>query len=170
MSSARKLRIEASDRACFECRKRKTRCIIPAGDERCTYCYKKGRECVFGEAPERTALTRKNLDAAEARCRELEIALQQQQQHVISSPAVISGNLDTFASPAAPARFNRSRRKESGSVQGPVDAPSVRSDEWQEQSVLDDGPSQDGMATLTVPGKDSGYLGEFSIARFLTLS
>ena len=170
MSSARKLRIEASDRACFECRKRKTRCIIPAGDERCTYCYKKGRDCVFGEAPERTALTRKNLDAAEARCRELELALQQQQQHIATSPVATPGNANTFASPSAPARFQRSRRKDSGSVQGPVDAPSVRSDEWQEHSVLDDGPSQDGMATLSVPGKESGYLGEFGIVRLVTSS
>lgn len=59
-------------RACLQCQKRKTKCIQDARSAACTYCVRARKECVFEEAPSRTPLTRKNLDALERRCAHLE--------------------------------------------------------------------------------------------------
>ena len=62
----------AQSRACLECQKRKTRCVQNGRDASCTYCARAGKRCVFEAPPSRVALTRKNFDALERRCNQLE--------------------------------------------------------------------------------------------------
>lgn len=59
-------------RACLQCQKRKTKCTQDPRSAACTYCVRARKECVFEDAPSRTPLTRKNLDALERRCAHLE--------------------------------------------------------------------------------------------------
>ncbi|KAG8631559.1 hypothetical protein KVT40_000699 [Elsinoe batatas] len=58
-------------KACTECQKRKTRCIVINNGQPCRYCARAGKTCTVAEPPVRTPLTRKNLEAVEARCRRL---------------------------------------------------------------------------------------------------
>lgn len=44
-------------------------------DGRCSYCKRSGKKCTFEALPSRTALTRKNLDAAERKSQQLELLL-----------------------------------------------------------------------------------------------
>lgn len=68
----RKASVPASQ-ACVNCQKRKTRCIGTNGPgQSCSYCSRAGKPCSFEAPPQRTALTRRNLDAAERRCSRLE--------------------------------------------------------------------------------------------------
>jgi transcriptional regulatory protein GAL4 len=55
-------------KACLECQKRKSRCT---GEVPCAFCHKAKRSCVYTPRPQRTPLTRKNLDAAEQKCQKL---------------------------------------------------------------------------------------------------
>lgn len=158
MSTNRRRRVEASERACYECQSRKTRCIIPAGGDTCTYCFKKGKECVFHEKPERTPLTRKNLDAAEARCRELELMLRSQ-----SESASHGGRANGPSNTSHPGiQYTVSSAQDQPDAQSlhEMDIPTVRSNEWQEHPSLEESTEQDGMASFSAPSKESGYLGK----------
>ncbi|MCJ1472231.1 hypothetical protein MMC13_000878 [Lambiella insularis] len=159
MSASRGVRIEASERACLECRNRKTRCIIRANNDTCAYCFKKSKECIFSERPERTSLTRKNLDAAESRCRELQSIIQQRSEQPGSRWDL--NDPDALSTPSQLASGEACDRKESRPLHE-VDIPTGRSNEWHEQSSLELPTSQDGMASLALPSKDSGYLGSTS--------
>lgn len=80
MSTSRKRRPDLSDRACLACQRRKTKCI-PSGDgQPCEYCTKTGKRCQFAEPPNRTPLTRKNLDDLESRCHHLEAIIESLQR------------------------------------------------------------------------------------------
>ena len=161
MNAIKKLRNETIDRACLACRKRKTRCIIPANNEICTYCFKKGKECIFDERPHRTPLTRRNLDAAESRCEELELLLQHQSDH--RSPGqnfeAASNSTQDLLSPSRAASGTQDGQAEI-ETPGDGDVSTNRSNEWQEWSNLENPTNQDGMA---INSTDSGYLGKYSI-------
>src|ERR1700759_1474308 len=75
MGSGRKRAIRLSDRACIHCQRRKTRCVSDGQSKSCLHCIKAGKECIIEKPPPRTSLTRKNLEAAEARCTQLETLL-----------------------------------------------------------------------------------------------
>lgn len=63
-------------RACTNCRKRKSRCSGSAVDgQPCSYCARTAKDCSFEEPTDRTPLKRKNLDAAERRCEQLQSLL-----------------------------------------------------------------------------------------------
>lgn len=154
MPVSRTARRPASERACLECQKRKTKCVAAPDGEICAYCQKAGKDCVFEGPHERTSLTRRNLDAAEARCRELERMLQDHQ----ADEGKDAGRRD--------ASRELERRPEALRPQNPED-PLAGPYEWNEgldASANDPSPdgeyTRDGMASLTRQGNGSGYLGE----------
>ncbi|KAI1359331.1 fungal-specific transcription factor domain-containing protein [Xylaria arbuscula] len=56
----------SSSRTCCNCQKRKSRCLrAHPEDTSCIYCNKTRKKCVFESPPDRTPLTRRNLDATE---------------------------------------------------------------------------------------------------------
>lgn len=167
----RTARAAPSERACFNCQKRKTRCIGPSDDssEPCYYCTKNGKTCVYSERPSRTPLTRKNLDDAEARCRALEAALENQR-------AGSQGNeySDERSQQDGTPRPPRRRRTTEASVDAGSPDDTVRrrerdsaTYEWNESSGVGQDESAakadkapDGMASLGDEGAEVGYLGE----------
>lgn len=136
----------ANPRACLQCQKRKTKCIQDRGSAACTYCTRARKECVFEEAPSRTPLTRKNLDALERRCRHLEDLLRSLGQRT---------NVEIEVNGAYSGQEVRRANNEVG------DAESEEY-EWHE-SPASAGPKashlaeSDGMASMAV--ESSGYLG-----------
>ncbi|KAI4716111.1 hypothetical protein E4T48_07703 [Aureobasidium sp. EXF-10727] len=151
MPASRTVRRSVTERACLECQKRKTKCVAAPESEICAYCEKAGKTCVFEGPHERTSLTRRNLDAAEARCRELERLLQEAQA---ATSGVESGQ--------------RKAPREPRRQQNPEDPPSGPY-EWNEgldDNANDPSPdgeyTRDGMASLTRQGNGSGYLGKSS--------
>lgn len=140
----RTARRSASERACLECQKRKTKCVAAPEAEVCAYCQKAGKTCVFEGPHERTSLTRRNLDAAEARCKELERLLQEVRTD---------------------ARTEASREPQSRPQN--AEDPTAGPYEWNEgldANANDPSPdgeyTRDGMASLARHGNGSGYLGE----------
>lgn len=149
MSAVRKKRVESSERACLQCKRRKTRCIPLRDSESCTYCTKMSKSCVFGEPTSRTPLTRKNLDDAELRCKRLETLLEQLQPGID-----VGANLENGTSLA---EVNESR------ADNTLSSPNY---EWQETSDLndldrniEDEESRNGMASLSAGSGDTGYQG-----------
>jgi transcriptional regulatory protein GAL4 len=156
MPASRTVRRSASERACLECQKRKTKCVAAPEGDICAYCLKAGKTCVFEGPHERTSLTRRNLDAAEARCRELEKLLQEVQSEI---------RIDTEKEGATQESASRPVPHRPQSTEDPPAGPY----EWNEgldASVNDPSPdgeyTRDGMASLTRQGNGSGYLGEHS--------
>ncbi|KAI4824885.1 hypothetical protein E4T45_10368, partial [Aureobasidium sp. EXF-8846] len=155
MPASRTVRRSASERACLECQKRKTKCVAAASEgDICAYCQKAGKSCVFEGPHERTSLTRRNLDAAEARCRELERLLQEVKT---DTGPVAAQREETQQSAPVPHRPQ--------STEDPPAGPY----EWNEgldASANDPSPNgeytRDGMASLTRQGNGSGYLGKSS--------
>ena len=154
MPASRPVRRSMSERACLECQKRKTKCVAAAEGEVCAYCQKAGKACIFEGPHERTSLTRRNLDAAEARCKELEKLLQDLQTtaRIDAGQQPASRELDSRPEP------HRTRASEDPPI-GPY--------EWNEgldASANDPSPdgeyTRDGMASLTRHGNGSGYLGK----------
>lgn len=151
---ARKARITpATQRACLECQKRKTRCIIDSGEStECIYCQKTGKRCVFEEPPDRTSLTRKNLDAAEWRIKQLESLIHSMDPRVDIEDA-INGMKQT-------------------SEQRSITRSSTASDEfeWHEGTPGITGMSKsdealDGMAILPAKAQEAGYLGKSELMK-----
>lgn len=136
----------ANSRACLQCQKRKTRCIQDPRSASCTYCTRTRKECVFEEAPSRTPLTRKNLDALERRCKHLEELLRSLGQGIN-----VEAELDRVA--------------EGQEVPRPSnDVGDAESEEYEwHESPASAGPKaphladSDGMASMAV--ESSGYLG-----------
>jgi transcriptional regulatory protein GAL4 len=155
MPASRPVRRSASERACLECQKRKTKYVAAASEgDICAYCQKAGKTCVFEGPHERTSLTRRNLDAAEARCRELERLLQEVKTN--TGP-------DAEQKEATQESASRSVPHRPQSTEDPPAGPY----EWNEgldASANDPSPdgeyTRDGMASLTRQGNGSGYLGE----------
>lgn len=150
--SARRSSSAALLRACINCQKRKTRCHRTGSDSApCAYCARKGKTCSFENPPDRTPLTRKNLDAAEHRYTQL--------RSLVRS---LNPGLDIDAA-----------LEELGEQQESAPSPSQDqhndltpdSYEWHEGSLSpelatpdqDNAITTDGMATLQT--NDSGYLG-----------
>ena len=147
----RAARRSASERACLECQKRKTKCVAAPEAEVCAYCQKAGKTCVFEGPHERTSLTRRNLDAAEARCKELERLLQEVRTNARTNPAQVEASREPDRRPQD------------------AEDPTAGPYEWNEgldTGANDPSPdgeyTHDGMASLTRHGNGSGYLGEDS--------
>ncbi|KAI0533983.1 fungal-specific transcription factor domain-containing protein [Xylaria digitata] len=84
----------SSSRACCNCQKRKSRCLrAHPEDPSCIYCTKTQKRCIFGSPPDRTPLTRKNLDAAELQVAQLRALLRSLHPDLDINAAV--RNLDT---------------------------------------------------------------------------
>lgn len=154
MPASRTIRRSATERACLECQKRKTKCVAAPEGEICAYCQKANKTCVFEGPQERTSLTRRNLDAAEARCRELELLLEELQT-----------TTSTGAEQREPVQTQEIRH-EPRRQQNTEDPPSGPY-EWNEgldAEANDPSPdgeyARDGMASLIRQGNGSGYLGE----------
>lgn len=159
----RRVRSSASERACLQCQKRKTRCVPNNNNgsdaTTCSYCAKMSKACVFETPPTRTPLTRRNLDAAEARCKELERQLRQVQPAMITKAAP-SNSQERDAAVV----FRKEYSPHSPSaVRKPVESPAELGFEWQEVSSLGNNQSpfeekkiQDGMVSLA----SSGYSGK----------
>jgi transcriptional regulatory protein GAL4 len=138
-------------KACLECQKRKSRCT---GELPCAFCHKARRTCVYTPRPQRTPLTRKNLDAAEQRCQKLASMLKSLNPDVDiesllkDSETSVSGQL---AKPSSPGTSQAAPTGSSNRYEWHEDPLSA--DEHEIQSP------RDGMALLPTNPSDSGYLG-----------
>ncbi|KAJ5928280.1 transcriptional regulatory protein C1F7.11c [Penicillium verhagenii] len=156
----RKSLSSSAPRACINCQKRKTRCFR-AGSETdpCSYCARKGKTCSFESPPDRTPLTRRNLDASESRCAQLRSLLRSLKPDFDIEAALekLSPEEEVTRSPTL-----------SDNIEIAHD-----SYEWHEGSLSpedafpdqDNAITRDGMATLST--NDSGYLGSSSGSRIL---
>ncbi|KAH7259407.1 fungal-specific transcription factor domain-containing protein [Fusarium redolens] len=151
-------------RACLNCQKRKSRCQPSLnGPGPCSYCARAGKDCSFVNPPDRTRLTRKNLDAMEQRCNKLESLIRS--LHPDMDIDVALANLE--AGQEAIRRTEQESDDESPEHEEPA-----HEYEWSEPSLPPDFDSQndeagamDGMATLN--SLDAGYLGSSSGANLL---
>ena len=146
--------------ACKECQRRKSRCsgIVP-----CSFCSKTGKDCVFEDRPQRTRLTRQNLDKAEQRCHALETLL-----------GTLSPDLDVekLLKKQRKRRYKSVSPSTSPEVDATQDVGSITPSneyEWHESplSPLQDLPQEskvlgDGMASLPSKPDGTGYLGSSS--------
>ncbi|KAK0375146.1 hypothetical protein CLIM01_07493 [Colletotrichum limetticola] len=165
-NSSRRCPNPSTVRACVNCQKRKSRCMRgSAANDPCSYCAKTGKTCSFEKPPDRTPLTRKNLDAAELRCKQL--------QNLIRS---LNPELDINSALGETQNQQESVGNEdddgSGSLHSPLgdsDEVTPHSYEWHEGSLSPEfkssGHENDGMAML--PTHDSGYLGSSSGSQLL---
>lgn len=146
MPASRSVRRSTTEKACNECQRRKTKCVL-SQDGPCDFCRRAGKACVFDEPPQRTPLTRQNLDQAEARCRQLEQVLQQR---------------ETEMTPSAASRHDQQQPKlranESGDGNADYEWNEASDPEAREHSS-DSDHARDGMAALTSRNSGSGYLG-----------
>ncbi|TRX90407.1 hypothetical protein FHL15_008772 [Xylaria flabelliformis] len=140
-------------RACTNCQKRKSRCLrAHPEDPVCLSCTKTRKTCVFERPPDRTPLTRRNLDAAELQIVQLRTLLTSLQPDLDIDAAI--RRLGTCGGGAnLPVQLE--------SPPADVDKPVQKNYEWHEGPLAveaDNTPaSNDGMANFLV--KDSGYLG-----------
>jgi transcriptional regulatory protein GAL4 len=138
----------ANPRACLQCQKRKTRCIQDPRSASCTYCTRARKECTFEEAPSRTPLTRKNLDALELRCKHLENLVRS-----LSQGVDIEAQIDEAG-----------ERQDTSRPGNDIGDAASEEYEWHE-SPASTGPKpphladSDGMASMAV--ESSGYLGRY---------
>jgi transcriptional regulatory protein GAL4 len=144
----RKRSTNPHQRACIECQKRKTRCVASKETTlACSYCNKAGKHCAFDAPPARTSLTRKNLDAAELRCRQLESVLRSLHPEVdldmaVQGVADISVTSDAEEKASDEYEWNET---------SPPETPNLSKSK---------APIRDGMANLPTESKESGYLGK----------
>ncbi|CAH0046907.1 unnamed protein product [Clonostachys solani] len=140
-------------RACINCQRRKSRCVRSVGRGRtgdgapCSYCAQTGKSCSFENPPDRTPLTRNNLDAAELRCAQL--------RSLIKS---LNPDLDIDSAIGQQAHTPSS----SQAIEAAWDASTLHEYEWHEDSLSPEAEhhrlaGSDGMATIS--NNDSGYLG-----------
>ncbi|KAJ5579747.1 uncharacterized protein N7459_005732 [Penicillium hispanicum] len=143
-------------RACTECRKRKSKC---SGSSPCTYCERTGKACVFGHTPSRTPLTRRNLDATEARCAALQSIIHRISPDLDIEAALsrAEGILEAGSTASLEASHGLDSEAESTNLSGDRF-------EWREASLTSpSGPQKsplDGMASLPSERTESGYLGD----------
>lgn len=178
--SSRRIRTTSlGARACTNCRKRKSRCIGSAvNGQRCTYCAKTGKECSFEEPTERTPLKRKNLDAAERRCIQLELLLHSLNPDLDIDAAL--AKLDVSSSDGRPRSGSTKVQQADVSSQDEGDETEEARYGWHEDfrpdtvGTREDAssadprgaePKEDGMGTFST--SDSGYLGSSSASSLL---
>lgn len=143
-------------RACVNCQKRKSRCL--RGDGRngpCSYCARTGKTCSFEAPPDRTPLTRKELDAAEDQCKKLRVLLRS-----LNPDVDIESALKGLQGRTTRTDTRLRHQNHSDSEKDPVDEQSSScSYEWHEQAPHLESCSQasDGMAMIAT--NESGYLG-----------
>lgn len=147
-------------RACRECQRRKSRC---SGIKPCSFCSKSGKLCVFEDRPQRTRLTRQNLDEAEQRCIALETLLRTLNPE-IDVEALLKNRKKTRGAFISP-----SKSPDPDDVQEVDSFTPLNEYEWHESplSPLQDSSheskgSGDGMASLPSKPDGSGYLGSSS--------
>jgi transcriptional regulatory protein GAL4 len=163
MAGGRRVRSSASERAYLQCQKRKTRCVSNGStDAICSYCAKMSKECVFETPPTRTPLTRRNLDAAEARCKELELRLRQLQPATKTKLPTSSGQKRDAAVAFRKEDSSVISSHSASAVRRHVESPAELGFEWQEVSSLGNSQSpfeekkiQDGMVSLAASGYSS---------------
>ncbi|KAI1742431.1 fungal-specific transcription factor domain-containing protein [Xylaria scruposa] len=150
-------------RACTNCQKRKSRCLrAHPEDPVCLSCTKTRKTCVFERPPDRTPLTRRNLDAAELQIVQLRTLLTSLQPDLDIDAAI--RRLSTCGGGA-----NMPVQLESPPAD--TDKPARKTYEWHEGPLsvdteqADNAPVNDGMANLLV--EDSGYLGGSSGSQLL---
>ncbi|GAW20863.1 hypothetical protein ANO14919_103750 [Xylariales sp. No.14919] len=149
-----------SSRACCNCQKRKSRCLrARPGDPSCIYCTRAQKTCVFERPPDRTPLTRRNLDTAELQVAQLRALLRSLHPDLDIHAAI--RHLDTRSGSACPPVQPNSP----GSRVTDADKPPPQAYEWHEGSLS--GRSEladnafvpnDGMANLPAD-ENSGYIG-----------
>ncbi|GKT48110.1 uncharacterized protein ColSpa_08291 [Colletotrichum spaethianum] len=147
--SLRKCSNSTTVRACVNCQKRKSRCMRGnALNDPCSYCAKTGKTCSFESPPDRTPLTRKNLDKAELRCTQLRNLLRS-----------LNPDLD-IESALRDADGQQAGDDDDSHTPEESDEITPHSYEWHEGSLSPECKSStyenDGMATLST--HDSGYL------------
>ncbi|KAH6887681.1 fungal-specific transcription factor domain-containing protein [Thelonectria olida] len=163
MGPSRRSRSPVQPRACLNCQKRKSRCLLSGNGGRgpCSYCSRTGKTCSFVNPPDRTPLTRKNLDAAELRCAQLQSLLRSLHPDLDIDEAITSSSANGRVN-LPPAPFNPSRSHPKSGDTTDHDQP-AHEFEWHETSPPDsESPGgevriQDGMALLST--LDAGYLG-----------
>ncbi|KAI1757673.1 fungal-specific transcription factor domain-containing protein [Xylaria castorea] len=152
-------------RACTNCQKRKSRCLrAHPEDSVCISCTKTRKTCVFERPPDRTSLTRRNLDAAELQIVQLRTLLTSLQPDLDIDAAIRrlgtrggGANLPVqLESP--PADADKPMQKNYEWHEGPLSVDAERAD--------DASVSNDGMANLLVE-ENSGYLGGSSGSQLL---
>ncbi|VUC36540.1 unnamed protein product [Clonostachys rosea] len=145
-------------RACINCQKRKSRCVRSVGRNGgrsddgapCSYCLQTGKSCSFESPPDRTPLTRNNLDAAELRCAQLRSLIKSLNPDL---------DIDSALGQQAPSPSSYQ------ATEAAWDASTLHEYEWHEDSLSPEAEhhrlvGSDGMATIS--NNDSGYLGSSS--------
>jgi transcriptional regulatory protein GAL4 len=147
-------------RACTECQRRKSKC---SGTSPCAFCSKTSRKCIFDAPPERTSLTRRNLDEAQARCKRLEALLTKLHPDVDIASLLGGDELAQAESGPPESSPNVDGKEPSGNI------TPLTEYEWHESppsnkhdtSQQGDGDEGAGMGLESKPFK-SGYLGSGS--------
>jgi len=138
-------------KACLECQKRKSRCT---SELPCAFCHKANRSCVYTPRPQRTPLTRKNLDAAEQKCQKLASMLKTLNPDVDIESLLKDSETSINSQLASPS---------SSGTSPPAPTGSSNKYEWHEDPLSADEDEiqspRDGMALLPTDPSDSGYLG-----------
>ncbi|KAJ5376627.1 hypothetical protein N7509_013513 [Penicillium cosmopolitanum] len=144
--SGKKNTLAPAARACTNCQKRKSRCLHSRENNPCSFCEKTGKTCSFEGPPDRTPLTRRNLDAAEYRCTQLRSLLQSLNPDVNIEAALAERSNESALEERVDA-FDSSHQFDKDSEVTPD------SYEWKEGSLS----PTDGMATLSAT--EAGYFG-----------
>lgn len=174
-------------RACTNCRKRKSRCsgsAVDADGRPCSYCARTGKDCSFEEPTDRTPLKRKNLDAAERRCAQLQSLL-----YSLNPDLDIDAALAKLDASSSSRGHDRPRPGSGPAADSHVPQDDVVSQDdgdeteearygWHEEfppdaapvdtsscDALRTEPKEDGMGTFST--SDSGYLGSSSASSLL---
>lgn len=144
-------------RACLNCQKRKSRCQPRAeGPGPCSYCARAGKDCSFVNPPNRTRLTRKNLDKIEQRCNQLEALIRSLHPDLDIDLAIanLQAGQEVIVAPEPESNDSSPQHQEP-----------AHEYEWNEPSLPPDfdnhdneARAMDGMATLN--SLDAGYLGK----------
>lgn len=148
-------------RACTNCRKRKSRCTGSAVyGQRCTYCARTGKECSFEEPTDRTPLKRKNLDAAEQRCSQLELLL-----HSLNPDLDLEAALARLHSVSSQNEGDETEEARYGWHEDFRHDVIIHQEDASFAGARASEPKEDGMGTFSTA--DSGYLGSSSASSLL---
>ncbi|KAI0156569.1 fungal-specific transcription factor domain-containing protein [Xylariaceae sp. FL1272] len=149
--------LSSAARACSNCQKRKSRCLrARPGDISCIYCTRTRKTCVFESPPDRTPLTRRNLDAAELQVKQLRTLLSSLHPDLDIDAAIVRlGRCESSEHPL----------EQLDSPPANTDKPTPQKYEWHEgtlstdaEPVANGSASNDGMGNLSTK-TNSGYLG-----------
>ncbi|KAI1309796.1 fungal-specific transcription factor domain-containing protein [Xylaria venustula] len=155
----------SGSRACRNCQKRKSRCLrVRPEDASCISCTKCKKTCVFENPPNRTPLTRRNLDAAELQIAQLRALLGSLHPDMDINSAI--ERLDTGDRSAC-------LRVQPSSLPAEEEDETPQTYEWHEESlsataetVTNVPTPNDGMANLPAD-ENSGYIGGSSGSQLL---